>query len=120
MYNKILICIGIAIGAIGTVKAVLSVIRMRFKDIILSRSALQQDTAELSVLKQVYDARVGTLLVIFSAIIQASVEFIDIELPLIFGIIAVAIFIVVILWWIIMYILYRIGKKRIEDKMESQ
>lgn len=120
MYNKILTVIAIAIGAIGTVKAVLSVIRMRFKDIISSRSALQQDTAELSILKQVYDARVGTALVILSAIIQASVEFIDIKLPLIFGIIAVVIFIVVILLWIIMYILYRIDKKRIEDKMESQ
>ena len=53
MYNKILTVIAIAIGAIGTVKAVLSVIRMRLKDIILARSALQQDIAELSVLHQV-------------------------------------------------------------------
>lgn len=118
MYNKILTVIAIAIGAIGTVKAVLSVIKMRLKDIILSRSTLQQDIAEISVLHQVYDARVGTALVIFSAIIQASLEFIDITSFTIFVSIAVMILVVTISWWIIMYILYRIGKKRIEDKME--
>ena len=110
MYNKILTVIAIAIGAIGTVKAVLSVIKMRLKDIILSRSTLQQDIAEISVLHQVYDARVGTALVIFSAIIQASLEFIDITSFTIFVSIAVMILVVTISWWIIMYILYRIGK----------
>ena len=59
MYNTWLSVFAIVLGTFGTIKTILSILKMRLKDIIYQRTALGQDTEELSILQQVYDARVG-------------------------------------------------------------
>ena len=58
-YNTWLSVLATLLGVIGTIKSILAILKMRLKDVIYERSALGQDTKELSTLQQVYDARVG-------------------------------------------------------------
>ena len=59
MYNTWLSVFAIILGTIGTIKAILAILKMRLKDVIYERTSIGEDTKELSLLQQVYDARVG-------------------------------------------------------------
>lgn len=118
MYNKILTVIAIAIGTIGSVIAVLSVIKMNEKGIMSTKTALQHDTSELSTLCEVYEAKAGTGLVVLAAIVQGALEFVHITSSMFFGVAVTAILGFAILVCVIAVILYRKKKKKMIDEMD--
>ena len=79
-YNTWLSVLATLLGVIGTIKSILALLKMGLKDVMYERSALGQDTKELSTLQQVYDARVGIALVIVSSIVQVISELFDVLL----------------------------------------
>ena len=120
MYNKILTVIAIAIGTIGSVIAVLSVIKMNEKSIMSTKTALQHDTSELSTLREVYEAKAGTGLVVLAAIVQGALEFVHITSSMFFGVAVTVIIGFAFLVGIIAIILHRKKKKKMIDAMEPQ
>lgn len=120
MYNTWLSVLGIVLGVIGTIKAILTVLKMRLKDVIYESTALGLDTKELSTLQQVYDARVGIVLVIVSGIIQVINELLNEINCQIFCLISIGALIISSFWWISMYILYKKGKMRLMERMLNE
>lgn len=120
MCRKLLLVLPIILGAIGTVKAIFSVLKMKLQDVIYTRSALGHDTSELATLRQVYDARVGIGLVILSVFLQVFFEIFNNitfeNLCIVSGIVLV----IVSAYWFFMYIIYKKDEAFLLDEMSEQ
>ena len=117
MYNDIICIIAIILGGVGTVKTLLSILKMRLKDVIYMRTASGFDTQELPALQQVYDARVGIVWVILSGGIQVFEKLygeMDCNAFLILVVIITAIFVI---WWYFMYHIYKKGMIKLIQNM---
>lgn len=120
MYNIWMSIFAIVLGTIGTIKTILSILKMRLKDIIYQRSALGQDTEELSILQQVYDARVGIVWVILSGILQV-IEKLYGEMNCILCCIVFAVTIgFALVWWLSMFCIYKRARKKLEEAMSEE
>ena len=111
MYNTWLSVFAIILGTIGTIKAILAILKMRLKDVIYERTSIGEDTKELSLLQQVYDARVGFVFVILSSGVQVFKDLYKGITCRTFWSAIITIIFVSIIWWILMFILYK--KERI-------
>lgn len=120
MYIKYLNTLSILFATIGTVKAVFSILKMNLKSILSSRTALQQDTMELSILLQVYEARVGTAFMFLSGMLQILVEWINPISRELFLKIFIGSILAGVIWWALMYVLYRIAKKKLWDNLPPE
>lgn len=120
MYNMWLSIFAIVLGTIGTIKTILSILKMRLKDVIYQRSALGQATEELSILRQVYDARVGIVWVILSGILQV-IEKLCAEMNCyVFYTILFAFILIIVIWWFFMRIIYRRSKVKLIEGMPQE
>ncbi len=119
-YNTWLSVLATLLGVIGTIKSILALLKMGLKDVMYERSALGQDTKELSTLQQVYDARVGIALVIVSSIVQVISELLNEINCLMFCLVIIVAFAFSCVWWISMYIIYKKGKTRLIEKMPEE
>lgn len=120
MYNMWLSIFAIVLGTIGTIKTILSILKMRLKDVIYQRTALGQDTKELSTLQQVYDARVGIVWVIFSGILQIIEKLCtEMNCYVFYAILFVSIAIIVI-WRFIMRFIYKRSKVKLIEEMSQE
>lgn len=117
MYNDILSVYAVVLGSAGTIAAIMSILKMSIKDIMHQRSAIGQDTSQLAVLKQQYDARVGTTWVIISGIIQIITilwkEIKDVQFWCIFLVSLAA----ALTSWGLFYVIYRMRDKELKDGM---
>ena len=116
-YNTWLSVLATLLGVIGTIKSILALLKM---GLMYERSALGQDTKELSTLQQVYDARVGIALVIVSSIVQVISELLNEINCLMFCLVIIVAFAFSCVWWISMYIIYKKGKTRLIEKMPEE
>ena len=117
MYSKWLSLIATILTVLGTIKAVLSILKMRISDVIYERSAEGLDKQEFSKMQQVYDARVGIPLVILGAIIQILSLEIIIKISC-FASLIITIFGVILsgLWWSYMRYLYNKERIKLSNK----
>lgn len=120
MYNTWLSVFAIVLGTFGTIKTILSILKMRLKDIIYQRTALGQDTEELSILQQVYDARVGIVWVILSGILQVIEKLCSEMNCNVFCIIFIITIMIVAIWWLFMRFIYRRSKVKLIGKMSQE
>lgn len=120
MYNEYLSVFATVISVIGTIVAILSILKMGLKDVIYERTVIGTDTRELSSLRQVYDARVGTVLLVISGVVQIIAELFNkitcCEFWIVLGVTGG----ICISWWISMYLVYRKGRKRLLDDMPDE
>ena len=100
MYNAILFIIAIIIGVIGT---------------IYERTALAFDTQELSILQQVYYARVGIVWVIISAAIQIVERLFSRMTWEWFCIIVAIAVLFCTVWWGVMFCIYKRNYAKLMD-----
>ena len=120
MYNTWLLIFAIILGIIGTIKTISSILKMRLKDVIFQKTALGQDTEELSILQQVYDARVGIILVILSGVLQIFEKLFGKINGNIFWIVLITAIVIAVTWWLFMLCIYRKQKEKLEEKMSPE
>ena len=112
--------LAIVLGVIGTIAAVLSILKMKLKDVIYTRSTIGLDTAELSTLRQVYDARVGIGLVIISGFLQIFCELYKEITCKVFWIISCIVVLLSIGYWFFMYSVFKNDETELLDQMEEE
>ncbi len=115
MYNAILFIIAIIIGVIGTIITLLSILKMGLKDVLYERTALAFDTQELSILQQVYYARVGIVWVIISAAIQIVERLFSRMTWEWFCIIVAIAVLFCTVWWGVMFCIYKRNYAKLMD-----
>jgi len=120
MYNIWLSIFAIVLGVIGTIKTLLSILKMRLKDVIFQRTALGQDTEELSILQQVYDARVGIVWVILSGVLQVFEKLYGEISCNVFYIVLVVTSVIVVIWWLSMFYIYNKAKIKLLERMPQE
>lgn len=117
MYNDILSVYAVVLGSAGTIAAIMSILKMSIRDIMYQRSAIGQDTSQLVVLKQQYDARIGTMWVVISGVIQIITTLWkaigDIQFWCIFLVSLGA----ALISWGLFYAIYKIGNKKLKNGM---
>lgn len=120
MYNVWLSIFAIILGIIGTIKTILSILKMRLKDVIYQRTPLGKDTEELSILRQVYDARVGIVWVILSGALQVFENLYGEISCNAFYIVLVVTIVIVVIWWLSMFYIYNKAKTKLLEKMSQE
>ncbi len=70
MYNDILSVLACLFNLFGTIFAVLSIVKMSFKDVMWTRTYDYFNNSEKAVFEQRYNARVGISIIFIGAILQ--------------------------------------------------
>lgn len=120
MYGKYLSILAIVLGIGGTVVAILSILKMKIEDVIYTRKVLGIDTSELATLRQIYDARVGIGLVIISGLLQVFCELYQGITCEIFWMVSGIVVLLSLVYWIIMYGVYKNGEAELLDRMSEE
>lgn len=120
MYNVWISIFAVVLGIIGTIKTILSILKMRMKDVIFQRTALGQDTEELSILQQVYDARVGIVWVILSGVLQVFEKLYGEMNCNVFYTVLIVTIVIVVIWWLSTFYFYVKAKRKLIEAMPQE